>query len=98
MSRQSVSGGVSHNTYSHFNVGNAGVDLNNVGVNARTIVNQVTSTDPSVIAGQLAVLGSRANVVLANPNGITIDGGSFVNTGHVALSTKSACKLSLTEG
>jgi len=80
-------GGVSHNTYSHFNVGSAGVDLNNVGINARTIVNQVTSTDPSVISGQLAVLGSRANVVLANPNGITINGGSFVNTGHVALST-----------
>lgn len=80
-------GGVSHNTYSHFNVGSAGVDLNNVGINARTIVNQVTSTDPSVISGQLAVLGSRANVVLANPNGITINGGSFVNTGHIALST-----------
>ncbi|AUT66294.1 filamentous hemagglutinin [Paraburkholderia terrae] len=80
-------GGVSHNTYSHFNVGSAGVDLNNVGINARTIVNQVTSTDPSVISGQLAVLGSRANVVLANPNGITINGGSFVNTGHVAFST-----------
>lgn len=80
-------GGVSHNTYSHFNVGSAGVDLNNVGINARTIVNQVTSTAPSVISGQLAVLGSRANVVLANPNGITINGGSFVNTGHVALST-----------
>ncbi|WP_419539476.1 filamentous hemagglutinin N-terminal domain-containing protein [Paraburkholderia bengalensis] len=80
-------GGVSHNTYSHFNVGSAGVDLNNVGINARTIVNQVTGTDPSVISGQLAVLGSRANVVLANPNGITINGGSFVNTGHVALST-----------
>ncbi|EUC12598.1 filamentous hemagglutinin N-terminal domain-containing protein [Paraburkholderia hospita] len=80
-------GGVSHNTYSHFNVGSAGVDLNNVGINARTIVNQVTSTDQSVISGQLAVLGSRANVVIANPNGITLNGGSFVNTGHVALST-----------
>ncbi|ALP68013.1 hypothetical protein AN416_36255 (plasmid) [Paraburkholderia caribensis] len=63
-------GGVSHNTYAHFNVGSAGVDLNNVGINARTIVNQVTSTDPSVISGQLAVLGSRANVVLAKPMSI----------------------------
>lgn len=80
-------GGVSNNTYSHFNVGSAGADLNNVGINARTIVNQVTSTDPSVIAGQLSVLGSRANVILANPNGITVNGGSFVNTGRVALST-----------
>lgn len=79
--------GVSNNTYSNFNVGAAGAALNNVGINARTIVNQVTSTNPSVISGQIAVLGSRANVVLANPNGITVNGASFFNTGRVALTT-----------
>lgn len=79
--------GVSNNTYSSFNVSAAGAALNNVGINARTIVNQVTSTNPSVISGQIAVLGSRANVVLANPNGITVNGGSFFNTGRVALTT-----------
>ncbi|MGZ2748593.1 filamentous hemagglutinin N-terminal domain-containing protein [Burkholderia stagnalis] len=82
-------GGVSSNTYSSFNVTTAGATLNNVGINARTIVNQVTSTNPSLIAGQIDVAGSRANVVLANPNGITVNGGSFVNTGHVVLSTGS---------
>ncbi|MFA8329245.1 two-partner secretion domain-containing protein [Burkholderia ubonensis] len=80
-------GGVSNNTYSSFNVSKAGADLNNVGVNARTIVNQVTSTNPSLIQGNINVLGPRANVILANPNGITVDGGSFTNTGHVVLST-----------
>ncbi|MCA8202263.1 filamentous hemagglutinin N-terminal domain-containing protein [Burkholderia sp. AU33545] len=80
-------GGVSNNTYSSFNVSKAGADLNNVGINARTIVNQVTSTNPSLIQGNINVLGPRANVILANPNGITIDGGSFTNTGHVVLST-----------
>ncbi|WP_034182139.1 filamentous hemagglutinin N-terminal domain-containing protein [Burkholderia pyrrocinia] len=79
--------GVSSNTYSSFNVTAAGATLNNVGINARTIVNQVTSTNRSLIEGEIAVAGPRANVVLANPNGITINGGSFVNTGHVALST-----------
>ncbi|MFM0433018.1 filamentous hemagglutinin N-terminal domain-containing protein [Paraburkholderia aspalathi] len=79
--------GVSNNTYSSFNVDAAGASLNNVGINARTIVNQVTSTNPSVISGRIDVLGSRANVVLANPNGITVNGGSFVNTGRVALTT-----------
>ncbi|WP_233829547.1 two-partner secretion domain-containing protein [Paraburkholderia sp. ZP32-5] len=79
--------GVSNNRYSSFSVGAAGASLNNVGINARTIVNQVTSTAPSVISGQIDVLGSRANVILANPNGITINGGSFVNTGRVALTT-----------
>ncbi|WP_366919229.1 filamentous hemagglutinin N-terminal domain-containing protein [Burkholderia seminalis] len=80
-------GGVSNNTYSSFNVSRAGADLNNVGINARTIVNQVTSTNPSLIQGNINVLGPRANVILANPNGVTIDGGSFTNTGHVVLST-----------
>ncbi|WP_311734734.1 MULTISPECIES: filamentous hemagglutinin N-terminal domain-containing protein [unclassified Paraburkholderia] len=80
-------GGVSNNTYRSFNVSAAGADLNNAGVNARTIVNQVTSTNPSVIQGAINVLGPRANVILANPNGITVDGGSFVNAGHVVLST-----------
>ncbi|RBB31698.1 filamentous hemagglutinin [Burkholderia reimsis] len=80
-------GGVSNNTYSSFNVSKAGADLNNVGINARTIVNQVTSTNPSLIQGNINVLGPRANVILANPNGVTVDGGSFTNTGHVLLST-----------
>ncbi|KVW37026.1 filamentous hemagglutinin N-terminal domain-containing protein [Burkholderia ubonensis] len=79
--------GVSSNTYSSFNVTAAGATLNNTGINARTIVNQVTSTNPSLIQGQIDVAGPRANVVLANPNGITVNGGSFVNTGHIALST-----------
>lgn len=79
--------GVSHNTYTSFNVDRAGATLNNTGVNARTIVNEVTGTAPSQIQGQIAVAGPRANVILANPNGITVNGGSFVNTGHVALST-----------
>ncbi|MBO4123217.1 filamentous hemagglutinin N-terminal domain-containing protein [Cupriavidus gilardii] len=78
--------GVSQNTYARFDVGSAGATLNNVGINARTIVNQVTSTNPSVIMGEVAVAGPRANVVLANPNGITVNGGSFVNVGHLALS------------
>ncbi len=64
-----------------------GADLNNATVRARTIVNQVTSTDPSLIQGNIAVLGPRANVIIANPNGITVDGGSFTNTGNVALTT-----------
>src|SRR5471032_3409435 len=80
-------GGVSNNTYSSFNVSKAGADLNNNLVNANTIVNQVTGTNPSLIQGAITVLGPRANVILANPNGVTIDGGSFVTNGHVVIST-----------
>ncbi len=70
--------GVSNNTYSSFNVDGAGASLNNVGINARTIVNKVTSPNPSVISGLIDVIGPRANVISANPNGIAVTGGSFV--------------------
>ncbi len=79
--------GVSHNTYSSFDVGRAGADLQNSGVNARYIVNEVTSTRPSLIEGPIAVVGPRASVILANPHGITLNGASFVNTGNVAITT-----------
>ena len=79
--------GVSHNTYSRFDVGRAGADFQNSGVNARYIVNEVTSTNPSRIEGPVAVVGPRASVILANPNGITLNGASFVNTGNVAIAT-----------
>jgi len=82
-----VSDGISHNTYTQFDVLAPGVDLNNLTVNARTILNEVTSANPSLIQGQLRVLGPRAHVILSNPNGITVDGGSFVNTGGLVLST-----------
>ena len=80
-------GGVSHNTYSSFNVERPGADLVNSGVNARVIVNEVTSTSISRIEGPIEVLGPRANVVIANPNGITVNGGAFVNVGSAALAT-----------
>jgi len=80
-------GGVSHNTYTTFNVGTAGADLNNNGVNATTIVNQVTGTSASLLQGVLSVTGPTANVILANPNGINVNGASVSNIGHLVLST-----------
>ncbi|HST95544.1 MAG TPA: filamentous hemagglutinin N-terminal domain-containing protein [Microvirga sp.] len=77
--------GISHNTYTEFSVPREGVGLNNRGVDASTIVNEVTSTRRSFINGPVEVLGSRAHVVLANPNGITVNGAQFINTGGVAL-------------
>ncbi|MEB6479371.1 DUF637 domain-containing protein [Acinetobacter vivianii] len=54
---------------------------------ATTIVNEVFSTNPSLLQGNLEVLGSRANVVIANPTGITVNGGGFINANQVTLST-----------
>lgn len=54
---------------------------------ATTIVNEVTSSNPSLLQGNLEVLGSKANVVVANPTGITVNGGGFINANQVTLST-----------
>lgn len=78
---------ISHNTYSAFSVPAAGVDLNNASAQARMIVNEVTSTRESHLEGPLTVIGPKADVILANPNGITVNGGRFRNTGNVALTT-----------
>ena len=78
---------ISHNRFTEFNVERAGLNLDNRLVNARTIVNEVSGSNPSLIQGEIEVLGQRAHVILANRNGITVDGGRFINTGGVALST-----------
>ncbi|AXW11212.1 filamentous hemagglutinin [Ralstonia solanacearum] len=57
------------------------------GGSARIIVNQVTSTSPSTLRGYLEVAGPRAEVVIANPNGILVNGGGFVNTSRATLTT-----------
>ncbi|AJG22983.1 hemagglutinin repeat-containing protein [Cupriavidus basilensis] len=57
------------------------------GQNARIIVNQVTSALPSQLRGYLEVAGARAEVVVANPNGIMVDGGGFINTSRATLTT-----------
>ncbi|QFU16334.1 filamentous hemagglutinin N-terminal domain-containing protein [Microvirga thermotolerans] len=78
--------GISHNTYTDFSAPKPGLELNNRGIDASTIVNEVTSSRRSILNGPIEVIGSRAHVVVANPNGITVDGGRFINTGGVALS------------
>ncbi|MGE5467576.1 MAG: filamentous hemagglutinin N-terminal domain-containing protein, partial [Ignavibacteria bacterium] len=56
---------------------------------ASLIVNEVVTATPSQLNGPLAVLGTPANVVVANPNGITCNGCTFVNTSQVQLTTGS---------
>ncbi len=82
-----VNNDTSYNTYTDFNVLKPGVTLDNTHADARTIINEVTSSNPSLLMGALDVLGPQAHVILANPNGITVNGGRFINTGGVALST-----------
>ena len=57
---------------------------------AKVIVNQVTSDTPTSMNGYLEVAGQKASVVVANPNGITVNGGGFLNTEHAVLTTGRA--------
>ena len=81
------SASISHNRYSSFSVPEAGVNLDNRAVSARTILNEVTSANVTTIEGPLSVIGPSADVIVANPNGIVVNGGRFQNTGNVALTT-----------
>ena len=54
---------------------------------AKIIVNEVTGTDTTSMNGFLEVAGNRADVVIANPNGITVNGGGFIHTGKAFLTT-----------
>ncbi|MCQ4681075.1 hemagglutinin repeat-containing protein [Ralstonia pseudosolanacearum] len=98
--------GVSANSFTHYNVGQAGVVLNNSGQNsqtqiagwvqgnpflgnnsARVILNQVTSGNPSTLAGPTEIAGNRANLIVANPAGIICSGCSFIQAPRVTLTT-----------
>ena len=52
---------------------------------ARVIVNQVTSSNRSDIGGYIEIAGGRADLVIANPNGMNISGAGFINTGRLSL-------------
>ena len=54
---------------------------------ASVILNEVTSTRQSVLQGALEIHGSAADVIVANPNGLTCNGCGFINTPHVTLSS-----------
>ena len=69
-----------------------GVDIINGNPNfkgkpADLIINEVTGGSRSELQGKLEVFGNKANVMIANPNGITCDGCGFINAPGVTLTT-----------
>ena len=59
----------------------------NLSHEASIILNEVISSNQSSIGGYTEVLGSTADVVIANPNGITCTGCGFINTNRVTFTT-----------
>ncbi|WP_241650137.1 hemagglutinin repeat-containing protein [Rosenbergiella collisarenosi] len=106
--------GVSHNTYTQFDIERQGAILNNgrtasqtqlaghVTANpwlakgeAKVILNEVNSRDPSRLNGLLEVAGRQADIIIANPAGITCDGCGFINANRATLTTGN---VALTDG
>ena len=54
---------------------------------ARVILNEVNSGNPTHLRGAIEVAGRRAEVIVANPAGITVNGTTFVNTAAAILTT-----------
>jgi filamentous hemagglutinin len=57
---------------------------------AKVILNEVVSGNPSQLRGVIEVGGDRAEVVIANPAGIDVDGGGFINASRATLTTGTA--------
>ncbi|WP_431112267.1 hemagglutinin repeat-containing protein [Variovorax paradoxus] len=54
---------------------------------ARIILNEVNGGSPSQLRGYIEVAGQRAEVIIANPAGISINGGGFINASRATLTT-----------
>jgi filamentous hemagglutinin family protein len=54
---------------------------------ARVILNEVHSANPSQLRGYVEVAGPRTEVIIANPAGIQVDGGGFINVNRATLTT-----------
>ncbi|ELK85358.1 hemagglutinin repeat-containing protein [Neisseria meningitidis] len=54
---------------------------------ARVVVNQINSSHSSQLNGYIEVGGRRAEVVIANPAGIAVNGGGFINASRATLTT-----------
>ncbi|WP_324283481.1 hemagglutinin repeat-containing protein [Fusobacterium polymorphum] len=63
------------------------------GKEASTIINEVSGVNKSRIEGYQEIAGKKANYILANPNGIYVNGAGFINTGNVTLTTGSGNNL-----
>ncbi|MCU4430515.1 DUF637 domain-containing protein [Acinetobacter pittii] len=54
---------------------------------ARVILNEVNSSAASRFEGNLEVAGQMADVIIANPSGISIKGGGFINANKAIFTT-----------
>lgn len=67
--------------------GNIAANANLASGSAKVILNEVTSKNASTLNGMMEVAGDAAHLIIANPNGITTQGGGFINAQKATLTT-----------
>lgn len=70
--------------------GNIAGNINLTGGAAAIILNEVDSSKASQLSGMIEVAGQKAQVIVANPSGITCSGCGFTNTERATLTTGKA--------
>jgi filamentous hemagglutinin len=76
-----------NNSTSHVNTQLGGWIANNpnlLGSMAKTILNEITGANPSYLNGYIEVAGQTANVIIANPNALTVNGLGYINVSGTA--------------
>lgn len=73
--------------YTHATLGNMAKNNNLSNGSASVILNEVVSNNKSALNGFIEVGGNKADVIIANPNGITCSGCSFINAQKAILTT-----------
>ncbi|PXW47192.1 filamentous hemagglutinin family protein [Klebsiella oxytoca] len=84
----------SANDLKHDSLGNIAKNNNLTDGSASVILNEVISNKSSALNGFIEVAGQKADVIIANPNGISCSGCSFINTNNAVLTTG---KVNLTD-
>ena len=54
---------------------------------AKVILNEVNSNDPSILKGYIEVAGKKADVIIANPSGLHCEGCGIINASGATLTT-----------
>ncbi len=80
---------VDENTFLSTTAGYVQGNSNLAGGAASIIINEVTASNPSILNGFIEVAGQRADLIIANPYGITCDGCGFINTDQLTMTTGS---------
>jgi len=84
-----VAGGIGSTAVTSTTIGGLVIANQNLidagGAEAKVILNEVTSTNNSQILGYIEIAGGKAELIIANPNGIACRSCGFINTSRLSL-------------